>query len=82
MEKIVLVDRESVDVDRHNKFTFIDPNGMRWYGDCVAIDHGPLGYYAITGKVTGGPSEWVGLRIIISGVDQDSKLSLRPLLDK
>lgn len=78
MTKIVQIERRYMEADAGDKFSLIDLNGMRWYGVCRAIDHGPNDFYAITGTVTAGPAEWVGLEVVIHGIYDGSTLDVEP----
>ena len=76
--KVVKVRREQFEGNKDGKFTLVDPNGMRWFGDCGAQDYGPGDHYSILGKVTSGPAEWVGLRVKISGDCNGETFDLTP----
>lgn len=76
--KIVNVARASLEAIAGAGFSLIDPGGMRWFGQCHAEDHGPNDYYAVVGTVTSGPTEWVGLRVVIHGHYDGETVSVEP----
>ncbi len=78
LRKILRVARKNFE-QAGGRFTFLDPNGMRWHGSCrcVVIDYLP-DRYVMVGIVTSGPVEWVDLSIIVYGKDEEEDLSVEP----
>ena len=81
-KKIVLLRRDSVEAEAGGTLTFLDPNGMRWFGKCGPIDQGPQVPYTIEGTITSGPEEWKGLTVCISDPEDGEHMMLTPKFER
>lgn len=76
MEKAIEVPRESVHAESGRIFHFTDVSGRFWCGTCRFVDYTPGNMYKFGGNITTGPAEWIGLKVEVSGGNEDKMMTM------